>query len=80
MTASIFDYRGKNVHFIGVGGSSMSGLAALLAQEGWIVSGSDRTQSHKTDALEKKGVRILIGHAAENVRNADADRIQRGDR
>ena len=71
MTASIFDYRGKNVHFIGVGGSSMSGLAALLAQEGWIVSGSDRTQSHKTDALEKKGVRILIGHAAENVRNAD---------
>ena len=71
MTASIFDYRGKRVHFIGVGGSSMSGLTALLMQEGWIVSGSDRTKSHKTDALEEKGVQIFIGQKAENVRGAD---------
>lgn len=71
MIANIFDYRGKHVHFIGIGGCSMSGLAALLHEEGYIVSGSDRTRSHKTDALHEKGVRIFIGHAAENVHNAD---------
>ncbi len=71
MTASIFDYRAKRVHFIGIGGSSMSGLALLLHQEGWIVSGSDRTRSHKTDALENKGIRVFIGQKAENVHGAD---------
>lgn len=72
MAANIFDYRGRNVHFIGIGGSSMSGLAELLHQEGWIVTGSDRTRSHKTDALEAKGVRIFIGQREENVAGADA--------
>ena len=71
MLPRIEDYRGKRVHFIGIGGSSMSGLAGLLHEEGYIVSGSDRTQSHKTDALAAKGVEIHIGHAAENVRDAD---------
>lgn len=71
MIANIFDYRGKHVHFIGIGGCSMSGLAALLHEEGYIVSGSDRTRSHKTDALHEKGIRIFIGQAAENVHNAD---------
>ena len=55
---------------VGVGGSSMSGLAGLLKDEGYDVTGSDRTRSHKTDALEARGVRVLIGHRAENVRGA----------
>ena len=71
MLPRIEDYRGKRVHFIGIGGSSMSGLAGLLQEEGFLVSGSDRTQSHKTDALAEKGVRIHIGHAAENVQDAE---------
>ena len=60
----------KRVHMIGVGGSSMSGLAGLLQDEGYEVSGSDRTRSHKTEALEARGVKVLIGHRPENVRGA----------
>ena len=60
----------KRVHMIGVGGSSMSGLAGLLKDEGYEVSGSDRTRSHKTEALEARGVKVLIGHRPENVRGA----------
>ena len=71
MAANIFDYKGRRVHFIGVGGSSMSGLAGYLKQMGYEVSGSDRTKSHKTEHLEEKGVAIHIGHSAENVRGAD---------
>ena len=71
MTANIRDYRGGHVHFIGVGGSSMSGLATMLLEEGYSVSGSDRTRSHKTDHLAEKGISISIGHNAENIRGAD---------
>ena len=71
MAANIFDYRGKRAHFIGIGGSSMSGLAGLLKEQGWIVTGSDRTQSHKTEHLVEKGIPVAIGQAAGNVRGAD---------
>ena len=60
----------RRVHMIGVGGSSMSGLAGLLKDEGYEVTGSDRTRSHKTEALEARGVKVLIGHQAENVHGA----------
>ena len=62
---------GKHLHFIGIGGSSMSGLARFMLQRGCAVSGSDRDASHKTEALEKLGVKIYIGHNAENVHGAD---------
>ncbi len=68
---NIRDYKGQRVHMVGVGGSSMSGLASLLQSEGYLVSGSDRTRSHKTDHLEEQGVKILIGHAPENVHGAN---------
>ena len=71
MAANIFDYRGRRVHFIGIGGCSMSGLAGRLMDQGWLVTGSDRTKSHKTDHLEEKGITIHIGHAAQNVHGAD---------
>jgi len=72
MVANIRDYKGKRIHFIGIGGSSMSGLAGLLQDEGYQVSGSDKTRSHKTDHLLEKGIEIHIGHDAENVHGADA--------
>ena len=62
---------GKHLHFIGIGGSSMSGLARFMLQKGCTVSGSDRDASHKTEALEKLGVKVYIGHSAENVHGAD---------
>ena len=71
MMARVEDYRGKRVHFIGIGGSSMSGLAGLLKEEGYIVTGSDRTRSHKTDALVEKGIPVTIGHEAESVQGVD---------
>ena len=49
----------------------MSGLAGYLKQLGFEVSGSDRTKSHKTEHLEEKGIRVDIGHNAENVHGAD---------
>ena len=61
----------KHIHFIGIGGCSMSGLAELMREKGHIISGSDRTASHKTEALREKGVAVHIGHAPENVEGAD---------
>ena len=71
MIGNIFDYRGRRVHFIGIGGSSMSGLAGLLKDKGYQVTGSDRTSSHKTEHLQEKGIPVQIGHDAANVQGAD---------
>ena len=59
------------IHMIGVGGSSMSGLAKMLLQLGFAVSGSDRDASDKTQKLAARGLKILIGHKPENVNGAD---------
>ena len=56
-----------SVHFIGIGGISMSGLAELLADAGFRVSGSDRPHSSLTDSLEKKGITVFYGQRAENI-------------
>ena len=60
----------RRVHFVGIGGVGMSGLAQHLHNLGYCVSGSDRTQSDRTDALSELGVTIHIGHSAENVAGA----------
>jgi len=62
----------KRIHFVGVGGAGMSGIAEVLANQGYEVSGSDLAASPTTHRLAEKGVRITIGHAAENVVGADA--------
>lgn len=61
----------KKVHFIGIGGISMSGLAEILIENNFLVSGSDMKESPITEKLNKKGAKIYIGHKAENVLNAD---------
>ena len=62
----------KNIHFVGVGGSGMSGIAEVLAHLDFNVSGSDIAASATTRRLEGEGVRVMIGHAAENIAGADA--------
>jgi len=62
----------KNIHFVGVGGSGMSGIAEVLANLGYAVSGSDLAESATTRRLAAQGVRVVIGHAAENIQDADA--------
>lgn len=55
------------VHFIGIGGISMSGLAEILLQESFIISGSDNKESEITTLLKKLGATIQIGQKAENI-------------
>ena len=61
----------KHVHFIGIGGSSMSGLAEILLSQGYKVSGSDIKSSKSTLKLESKGAEVFIGHKSENITDPD---------
>lgn len=61
----------RRVHFVGVGGIGMSGIAELLANLGYIVSGSDETRSPVTERLAALGVHVSYGHDAANVGDAD---------
>ncbi len=67
----IYTDKDKHIHFIGIGGISMSGLATILLDRDYKVSGSDRSDSPLLDKLRKQGAHIYIGHAADNVRGAD---------
>lgn len=62
---------GAHIHFIGIGGISMSGLAVILLKNGCKVSGSDREKTHITEKLENMGAKIYIGHDEKNVSGAD---------
>ncbi len=62
----------KRIHFVGIGGSGMSGIAEVLANQGFEVSGSDLSESATTRRLAAQGIRIAIGHSAQNVATADA--------
>lgn len=59
------------IHFIGIGGISMSGLAAVLLNNGYKVSGSDFKESKIIETLRSKGAEIYIGHSAENLKDVD---------
>jgi UDP-N-acetylmuramate--alanine ligase len=59
------------VHFIGIGGSGMSGIAHLMLDAGVEVSGSDRSEGVYLDPLRARGARVTVGHAAENLGDAD---------
>lgn len=61
----------KKVHFVGIGGIGMSGLAEILLNQGFKVSGSDLSTSEVTDHLKSLGAEIYQGHAAKNIKDAD---------
>ncbi len=61
----------KRIHFVGIGGAGMSGIAEVLVNQGYQVSGSDLQCSEVTSRLEKMGVEIFQGHIADNVNNVD---------
>ena len=65
-------YRIERVHFVGIGGSGMSGIAEVLLNLGYQVSGSDVAENAATLRLRKIGARVLIGHDPAHVRGADA--------
>lgn len=61
----------KNIHFVGIGGSGMSGIAEVLINLGFNVSGSDLAINSTTQRLTKFGANVYLGHAAENLGDAD---------
>ncbi len=62
----------QHIHFVGIGGSGMSGIAEVLANQGYRVSGSDLADSAATRRLAKLGIAIALGHSAANIAGADA--------
>ncbi len=61
----------RRVHFVGIGGSGMSGIAEVLLNLGYRVSGSDLVESDTTLRLQRLGAEVVIGHRSENLRDAD---------
>jgi UDP-N-acetylmuramate--alanine ligase len=62
----------SHIHFIGIGGSGMSGIAEVLLNQGYVVSGSDLADNAVTRRLAALGARVVQGHAADNIAGADA--------
>ncbi len=62
--------RVKHIHFVGIGGAGMGGIAEVLVNEGYVISGSDIAENPVTQHLAELGANIVIGHAAENVIDA----------
>ena len=69
--AHIRDYPGGRIHMIGIGGSSMSGLAEMLIDQHYRVTGSDRDETYLVHYVREKNAEVYIGHKAENVHGAD---------
>ena len=63
-----------HVHFIGIGGISMSGLAVILLKEGFTVSGSDNKESELTEELRARGATVFIGQRTDNI-TSDIDLV-----
>lgn len=61
----------KQIHFVGIGGSGMNGIAEVLFNLGFGVSGSDLSENTATRRLSELGVKVAIGHSEENLSNAD---------
>ncbi len=62
----------KHIHFVGVGGAGMSGIAEVLLNLGYVISGSDLSDSATLRRLGKLGIKTYVGHAASNLEHADA--------
>ena len=61
----------KKIHFIGIGGIGMSGMAELLLKSGYLISGSDIKENDRTIFLSSLGVEVFIGHNAQNINDSD---------
>ena len=62
----------KKLHFVGIGGIGMSGIAEILIDQGFKITGSDKTESDNTERLQSMGTKLYIGHDAKNL-EADVD-------
>ena len=60
----------KVIHFVGIGGMGMSGLAQIMHNMGFMIQGSDLIQSKNTNQLRKFGIKVFIGHKRKNIKKA----------
>ena len=77
MVDSVYDTatqmgRIKKIHFVGIGGAGMSGIAEVLHNQGYLISGSDNQSSDITNRLSALGAKIFIGHKTSQINGADA--------
>ena len=61
----------KSIHFVGIGGAGMIGIARVLLKKGYKISGSDISDSIELRKLKKDGAKVFIGHDKENIRGAN---------
>ena len=61
----------NTIHFIGIGGIGMSGIAEVLFSKGYKIQGSDISRNTNVDRLKKKGIKIFIGHKTSNLKNVN---------
>ena len=61
----------KKIHFVGIGGAGMCGIAEVLQNSGYLVSGSDLTQSKTTKHLQEIGIKVFIGHESMQCNEVD---------
>ena len=62
----------KHIHFVGIGGAGMSGIAEIMHNLGYTVSGSDQSDSVTSRRLASLGIQVCIGHDADNIVGAEA--------
>src|SRR6187455_954591 len=62
----------KQIHFVGIGGAGMSGIAEVLHNLGYRITGSDQSESATTRALAARGIKVAIGHDAAHIAGAEA--------
>ena len=70
--AEIMKHKVKHIHFVGIGGSGMSGIAEVLLNLGYEISGSDLSSNAATVAWPRSGRKVMQGHDAANIAGADA--------
>ena len=61
----------QQIHFVGIGGAGMSGIASVMLSQGYRVTGSDMVESDVTERLRATGVKVTIGHSADSIAQAD---------
>ncbi len=71
MAISTLNKLSRRIHFVGIGGIGMSGIAEVMHNLGYNIQGSDLSSNYNTERLESLGVKIFIGHDASNIQNVD---------
>ena len=71
MIGNVASSRFRKIHFVGIGGAGMNGIAEVLKAHGFEVSGSDARDGETLRRLERLGIKVHVGHSAEWVKDAD---------